>query len=340
MSRAKPVIRRISELAPGQLADFFALMSERNKFATRDGKPYFACKFRDAKRTVAWMVWSDTERFAECERDWQPGMFFKIRATFEEHRTYGPQIDVHNIRLVSDADRGDGFNEADFIEQSRFGPEKMFQELRKLTEGSIDDAALRELCLKLLDENAEKLKVLPASQRHYYPYRGGWLEHTLSVARKCLWLAEQYREQHSELKPLLNKDLVIAGAVLHEIGRVRELAAPIDPSQPVEPTIPGKLFGHLILARDLVIETARQIPKINPDLVQLLCHLLTAYLALPEWGSPRLPLIPEVLILHHADDLDAKMEMYARCLTHDVSTGPFTERDPALGKRLLKAREV
>jgi 3'-5' exoribonuclease len=74
--------------------------------------------------------------------------------------------------------------------------------------------------------------------------------------------------------------------------------------------------------------------------VQLLGHLLTAYLSLPEWGSPRLPLIPEVLILHHADDLDAKLEMYARCLRKDVAPGPFTERDPVLGKQLLKGRGV
>jgi 3'-5' exoribonuclease len=90
----------------------------------------------------------------------------------------------------------------------------------------------------------------------------------------------------------------------------------------------------------MVLDAARQIPEINPELVQLLGHLLTSYLTLPEWGSPRLPMIPEVLILHHADDLDAKMEMYARCLRKDVSAGPFTERDPVLGKQLLKEREV
>ena len=61
---------------------------------------------------------------------------------------------------------------------------------------------------------------------------------------------------------------------------------------------------------------------------------------MPEWGSPRLPAIPEVLILHHADDLDAKFEMYARCLTRDAADGPFTDRDPVLGKQLLKGRTV
>jgi 3'-5' exoribonuclease len=74
--------------------------------------------------------------------------------------------------------------------------------------------------------------------------------------------------------------------------------------------------------------------------VQLLEHIVISHLNHPEWGSPRLPLIPESLIIHHADDLDAKLEMYARCLTKDQAPGPFTERDAALGRQLYKGRSV
>ena len=91
----------------------------------------------------------------------------------------------------------------------------------------------------------------------------------------------------------------------------------------------GRLFGHLFLGRDLVRDAAREQGDVNPELLRLLEHLIVTHLNLPEWGSPRLPLIPEVLILHHADDLDAKMEMYVRCLTRRPGAGPFTERDPA-----------
>jgi 3'-5' exoribonuclease len=100
------------------------------------------------------------------------------------------------------------------------------------------------------------------------------------------------------------------------------------------------LFGHLQLGRDLIRSAAAEIPELNAELVQLLEHAVLTHLSLPEWGSPRLPMIPEVLILHHADDLDAKFEMYARCLRKDVSPGPFTERDPVLGKPLLKQRDI
>jgi 3'-5' exoribonuclease len=74
--------------------------------------------------------------------------------------------------------------------------------------------------------------------------------------------------------------------------------------------------------------------------VPLLEHMILTHLELPQWGSARLPLVPEVLILHHADDLDAKLDMYVRCLSRDKEPGPFTARDPALGKRLLKGRSL
>ena len=340
MSRSKSLLCRLSDMHPGQLGDFFAVLGERSKGATRDGKPFYSCKFRDARRSVSAMIWADSERFAECERDWQPGTFYKIRATFGEHKQYGPQIDIHNIRIVNEQDRADGFNEADLLDRSRFDSDAMFLELRTLIESTIADEKLRQLTLLLLDANADKIKVLPASTRHYYPFPGGWLEHTLSVAKNCLWLVDRYREYYPDLQPPLNRDLVLAGSALHEIGRVAELEPGTNPGDPPEPTVPGRLFGHIMLGRDLVRETARQVPDINPQLVQLLEHVVSSFLTIPEWGSPRLPMIPEVLILHHADDLDAKMEMYTRCLRKDVSAGPFTERDPVLGKQLLKGREV
>ena len=84
MARPKPIVRRLCDMASGQLGDFFALLIERTKGATREAKPYFSCRFRDSRRTVSCMIWADSDRFVECERDWQPGMFFKIRATYED----------------------------------------------------------------------------------------------------------------------------------------------------------------------------------------------------------------------------------------------------------------
>lgn len=336
MSRVRPPIQRLSDLILGQSADFFALLMERKAGATRDGKPFFTCRFKDMRRTVSTAIWADSKLFDDCANHWREGQCYKLRATYGESERYGPQIDIDQIRPVKDDDRADGFELSDYFPRARFEPNGMFVELWKLAEAHIGNEPLRRLVHTILAQYAEPLKRLPATARHFYPFAGGWLEHTLAVTRSCLWLVQHYAPYYSELVPPLNGDLVVAGAILHDIGRVREL----DDAFPPQQTLAGRFDGHLLLGRDLVREAARDLTDLNPELLMLLEHLLLTHLTLPEWGSPRLPLIPEALILHHADDLDAKLEMYVRCLSSAAAAGPFTERDPILNRQLYKGRTV
>ncbi len=333
----RPPLVRLCELQVGQMADFYAQLAEKRKGNTQGGKPYYQLRFRDARRTAAVMVWSDSDMFEPCTH-WQAGQFFKIRGIYREHERFGPQLDIEAIRPVEDRDREDGFSECDFVTASRYDPEQMFQELVAWVDAEIKDIPLRQLVGKLLTDHQAALKGLPATDRKFYPFPGGWLEHVLHVARHSVWIADRYMELFPDLSPPLNRDLVAAAAVLHDIGRVRELD-PI-PGQPTRTTVAGELFGHIFLAYDMIRDAAREIPDLNPELVQLLLHIVASHLRLPEWGSPRLPCIPEVLIIHHLDDLDAKFEMFARCLTNDAGEGPFTERDPILSRPLLKQRSV
>jgi len=340
MSKAKKLpLVKLAEMQAGHLADCFAQLAEKKRRGTHEGKPFYSCRFRDPRRTASVMVWADSALFEECQSDWQVGGFFKIRGTFTEHEKYGPQIDAEMVRPIQDRDREDGFTELDFMERSRFDSVEMLKELEALVSAEVADLPLRNLVLALLQVNATTLMTLPASARHYYPFAGGWLEHTLSVTRNCVWLAGRYAEQFPDLHPPLNRDLVVAGAVLHDIGRVKELEASL-PGHPVRAGVPGELFGHLFLGYDMIRAAAKDIPDLNPELLDLLLHIVVTHLRTPEWGSPRLPCIPEVLIIHHADDLDAKFEMFHRCLTKDTGDGPFTERDPILNRPLLRARKV
>lgn len=335
--KPKPVLAKLHDLKTGQSADFFAQLAEKSRGTTRDGKPFVTCRFRDARRTASCPVWEDSPHYAAA-LEWSAGQFFKVRGKYAEHEKYGPQIDIEQIRQVEERDRGEGFTELDFVERSRFDPDDMLRELRDLVTAEVSDVPLRSLVLRVLAENEAALRLLPGSLNRYYTFAGGWLEHTLSVARSCVWLADKYAAQFPEL-PHFNRDLVIAGAVLHDIGRVKELEAG-PPGAPAKAGVAGELFGHLYLGYDMVRTAGRDVPDLNPELLELLLHVVTTHLRLPEWGSPRLPCIPEVLIVHHADDLDAKFEMYARCLTRDTADGPFTDRDPQLGRPLLKGRKV
>jgi 3'-5' exoribonuclease len=324
-------------MTPGQYGDFFALLASKAKRATRDDKPYYACRFRDSRRSATFMVWADSPWYEPCERDWREGQFYKLRATYAEHERYGPQIDLQNLRLVTEADEADGFRPGEFAEHSRFDADAMFGQLRGLVEGNVADKPLRRLVLTVLDRHGAALRKRPATQGKFYPFAGGLLEHTLSVTQACLRLVDQYAGHYAELRPPLNRDLVVAAAILHDMGRVLELD---DDGLAPQPTVPGRLTGHILLGRDLIRDTARELGDVNPELLQLLEHVVLSHLSLPEWGSPRLPLVPEALILHHADDLDAKLEMYARCLSRDAAPGPFTDRDPVLGRQLYKGRSV
>jgi 3'-5' exoribonuclease len=265
------------------------------------------------------MIWADSPQFEACEREWREGMCFKLRATYDEHERYGPQIELGKIREANDRD--EGFDPGELVEASRFDRDEMFTKLLGLVERHIADEPLRRLVTVLLERHKDRFKRLPATQGKFHPFAGGLLEHTLTVTQNCLYLTDRYRDHYPDLKPPLNRGLVIAAAALHDLGRVAEFGDELPAPQA---TVPGRLLGHLFVGRDLVRDAARELGDVNPELLQMLEHLIVSHLTLPEWGSPRLPLIP--VSIYTADDLDAKLEMYA--LSTRVHPGPFTDRDP------------
>ncbi|MBX7106427.1 MAG: HD domain-containing protein [Gemmataceae bacterium] len=332
MAKAPPPVAPLARLMPGDAGTFFAQLAEKSR-RQHANKPYYYCVFRAGEASRAAVLWPDSVHFADCEQTWQPGQCYKLFADLVDFEKYGPQLVIHKIRPVRDADRDDGFDPLALVERTRFDPVAMFADLRLVVE-TIGNEPLRSLVLRVLDSHKDRLLVVPGSDHRYYPFAGGWLEHTLSVVHTCRQLGDKYRAYYPDL--VLDMDLLLAGAVLHDVGRVAEFGGLLGN----EPTVPGRLLGHITLARDIVREAARDVPGLDPQTLLLLDHLILSHLTLPEWGSPRLPAIPEALILHHADDLDAKMEMYARCLSRDAGPGPFTERDPVLNRPLLKERRV
>src|SRR5262249_15081048 len=181
MPRTKPPPVRLHEIPVGTLADFYALLVEKSKGATRDGKPFYTCRFRDAKRTVSYMAWADGPLFERCEKEWREGQFYKVRAVFGEHERYGPQIEIQMIRQVQDAEKAKGFDPNEFVEHHPYAADRMLAGRKELAQPQIEDNPLQRLVVTILDKHAEPLKRLPATQGKFYPFCGGLLEHTLSV---------------------------------------------------------------------------------------------------------------------------------------------------------------
>lgn len=325
----------LCEMQSGQAGDFFAMLTEKSKRSTRDGKPYYSLRFRDPNRAVNTPVWQDSNYFPLCEA-LQTGQIFKIRAVYTEHEKFGGQIEIQQIRLATDKDRSDGYDPDLFVRKTRFAVEEMFAELTKHAE-SIADKGLRALVLHLLKKNERLFRVHPAAGRNHHAYQSGLLEHTLSVLRTGIYLAQKYQEYYPDLDPPLNRDLIVAGCILHDIGKLVE----ITPGAEVNDyTLAGMLVGHILIGRDMVREAAREIGNVDPELLLYLEHIILSHQGIPEWGSPKVPMLPEALLVHMADDTDAKMAMFVEAIGAAEGDDDFTPKSFALDRKILRKRKV
>ncbi|QDV53585.1 3'-5' exoribonuclease YhaM family protein [Gimesia fumaroli] len=323
----------LSEMEPGQFADSFVLLISKEKSTTRDGKPYYRVQFRDHSVTAAAMIWSDTPWFEDCESNWVEGEFYKVRARYDENK-YGPQLDIDRIRAVVDDDVADGFDPGLYFKRSRFSSEEMFQELTEIAGEQIEEVPLRNLVLDILEENKDQIKTIAAASKNHHAFTGGFLEHVLSVTRTASYLADKYADYYQKMEPALNKSLVIAGAILHDIGKLTELEYKPHASSY---TPAGRLIGHILLGRDLVREHARKFDDLEPETLLRLEHMIVSHQNLPEWGSPIAPHTPEALLVHYADDIDAKFHMVATTLENILPSNEdeFSSRDNALRRSIF-----
>ena len=208
----------------------------------------------------------------------------------------------------------------------------MFEQLLAVVREEIEEPRLRALVESILLGHRDLLLRLPAARHNHHAFVAGWLEHTLSVTRTCVYLAEKYAAYYPEMQPPLDRGMTVAGGILHDIGKLREL------DQRPEGTVytaEGGLIGHMLLGRDIVREAAAAAP-LPDDMLLRLEHLVIAHQRLPEWGSPKPPMTPEALIVHYADDLDAKFSMMVAILASDTNPGPFTAKKNVLMQQVYR----
>jgi 3'-5' exoribonuclease len=331
---AEPRPVKLAELEPGQTGDCFALLVKKDRAQTRDGKPFYRAQFRDAGRAVTAMIWADGGWFDACEQTWEVGGYYKLRGRYYENQ-YGPHLELEKIRPVEPGDTAAGFDPAELHPAPRIDVAALQARLRELAETEIVDPRLRRLTTELLDEHAELLPRMAAAMANHHAYPGGFLQHVVSVAETAVYLAEKYARECPELRPPLSKSLVVAGAILHDLGKALELEH--RPSG-ADYTPYGRLIGHLILGRDLVRAKAATIDEFDPELLLRLEHILLSHQGLPEWGSPVPPSTPEALLVHMADDLDAKFQMFATALAAPATADSqeFTTRDNPLKRRIFR----
>ncbi len=329
MSRAKPVVR-LSEMTPEQEGDLFVLMTLKEEHTTREGKRYFKVGFRDADREVVFPVWDNSPFAAPCRDEWTPGRFYKLRAVYRQ-TPYGPQLDLRKVRETCPADAHDGFDPLMCLPRSRFDAAAMYGELCQLVARHIPPGPLRRLVEELLELHKDRLVLHPAG-RHHHAFCGGLLEHTLSMTRCCAMLADEFAAKYPDLQPPLDKPLVVAGAVLHDLGKLEVLA-----TEPTETawTPAGALLGHVFLGRDMVRQAAARV-HLDDETRLRLEHVIVAHQFPPEAAPPRPPMTPEALIVQAADYLAVQMDIMADILRRDPATGPLTSDKNLLHRRVYR----
>ena len=288
---------------------------------TRHQKPYLKLQLTDCFGPIEARVWEDASRIETIAL---PGAFVGVRGRVEIFNGMR-QIRVERLDPVrveiDDLDL--------FMPRSPRDPIAMARELDELIY-SVQDKPLRSLLLRLLGAETatgRAFRRAPAAKFNHHAYVGGLLEHTLSVTKIADSSARHYGAE-------VDRDLLITGALLHDLGKIDEIG--LEAGFPYTPR--GKLLGHILIGLERVAFEGREIEDLSPQRLDLVLHLIASHQGKYEWQSPREPRILEAVLLHHADDLDAKMQL-ALDLTRGVDTG-WTDYSRNLGGELLRHRSV
>ena len=293
MAEAKGIF--VNAIAEGQAVEGIFLVKELNRGETRAGKPFLRLKVMDKSGEIGGPVWDDAEALAPlC----QPGSYIQISGQGDSYQG-SPQL---RISRISPADPA-AIDPADFIPGGAVDLVRLTAELDGLIAG-VTDPHLQQLLSTIFIKDQElrrRFTTAPAAKTMHHAYLGGLLEHTVALARLALTISQLY--------PAVDRDLLLAGALLHDLGKTEELTYQ---SYPFGYSDRGRLVGHLVMGAETVGRLAATIPGFPAARLEQLQHLILSHHGRHEFGAPVLPMMQEAFILHFLDDLDAKLNYFAR----------------------------
>jgi len=286
----------------------------------KDGDYFLSLTLSDRTGNLLAIMW---DSFQEIVDSLEVNDFVKVKGSVNIYNNRLQMI-IHRIRKLS----GEEVNPADYLPSSEEDPEEMFQRLREVI-SSIKNPYLRRLLEQIFsnDEIARKFKLAPAAKGLHHIYLGGLLEHTLSVVDLCQMVCQHYEG--------LNHDLLIAGALLHDLGKIDELSY----SRSFNYTDEGRLLGHILMEYQLVDKEVDKIEGFPPELRLQLLHLLASHHGTYEFGSPKRPKTLEALVLHYLDDMDAKLESMQQSISgHPTLQGNWSPFNKILERYIYRKK--
>ena len=301
-----------------EVIDFFMVKSVAVKTGST-GKPYLDVVLGDNTGEINGKKWDvGTSDHLLKEKD-----IVKIIAVVTEFNSQ-LQLKIQRIRkAVPESNPDDIMDMGDFVKAAPEDPEEMYDYIFRSCD-SIKDEDYRKLCLRVLEDNREKLMYYPAASKNHHAELGGLLYHT----KRMLMNGERVCQVYTNL----NKDLVIAGVVLHDIQKIFEIDADTD-GMASGYSFEGQMLGHIVMGVKYIDKLADEtdLPYEKKIMME---HMVLSHHYEPEFGSPKKPLFPEAEVLHYLDILDARMYGMEEAVAH-TEPGGFSDRIWTLDNRRI-----
>ncbi len=307
----------IKEFQDGQRIIGHYLCKEKSMFKTKAGKNYLSLVLQDKTGTVPAKVWEINVQIG----DFAKGDFIKVDAqvtTFQGDI----QLNVQRLRRSMEGE----YDPQDYLPCTEKDIPAMYQEVTRWIDG-MKDPYLKKLLSRFYLEDQElaaKIHQHPAAKSVHHNFVGGYLEHVTSVTRMAEYLAGQYSP--------VRRDLVVAAALLHDIGKLWE----INPLPAGDYSTAGQLLGHIMIGYEKICREISRIPDFPEKLALELEHIILAHHGELEFGSPKVPMTMEAMIIHLADNTDAKLKMIEEFLKNDSGDGEWTEYNRYLSRTFYK----
>lgn len=312
----KPVF--VADLEPDQPVASPFLVSAKEILQTRDGKQYLRLELADRTGAIEARMWDGFDPIASTiDRN----DFVKVRGRTELYRNR-LQMKIERLAKAQPVE----IDPRDYFPHTPDDIENLYLRLGEFA-ASIANPWLQRLTQSVIADPsvAPKLKQAPAAKVMHHAYRGGLLEHVVSLCGLCRQVAAHYPKE-------IDPDLLLTGAILHDVGKIDELEYERDTGYSTS----GRLLGHILLGIEMTRRKIDAIEGFPAPLARLVEHMIASHHGREEFGSPRPPLFLEALVLHYLDDLDSKVGAVRASLDAPGGEPEWTERNLALGRQFLR----
>lgn len=301
----------IATLRVGEAVNQYLLIKQATKGVTTMGKPFMTLILQDKSGSIESKLWDAGDEQVQM---YPAGGIVHISGEIQDYRGK-LQLRIKQIRPVKE---GEPIQVSDLVQSSDTPKEQLYEELQSYLL-DIHNPAINRITRQLVKKHEIAFMTYPAATKNHHDYASGLIDHVTSMLRLGKAIADLY--------PTINRDLLYAGIILHDIGKVVELSGPVSTVY----TVKGNLLGHITIMVSEIEVIAEEL-GIEGEEVMLLQHMVLSHHGKEEWGSPKKPMIQEAEILHYIDNIDAKMNMLKRALSK-TEAGEFTERLFALDNR-------